>query len=180
MGVPNEATELSGTASASVQTSIDFTRFSRSEYASLVGMLSVLLGDRWLAQDLAQEALARAWTKWSRVGSLERPDLWTKHVAVNLARSLWRRRQVATRFARLAHDPGEPAGTGAYQSLHQAVAQLPSRQRLAIALRYFDDLTVAEAARTMACKEGTVRALTSQAIATLRTAGVINQEVNDD
>ena len=42
---------------------------------------------------------SRSWVRWSRVGALERPDLWTKHVAVNLAHSAWRRRHVADRAA---------------------------------------------------------------------------------
>ena len=163
------------------QTSREFSNFARSEYPGLVGALCVLLGDPWLAQDVAQEALARAWARWSRVGSLERPDLRAKRVAVNLARSRWRRQKVAARAEALGaastHPIPEP--NAAQEALREAIRRLPARQRAAIALRYFDGMTTAEAAHTMGCKEGTVSALTSQAITSLRKGLVVRGEVNN-
>lgn len=161
----------------------DFSVFCRSQYPVLLGLLTLLVGDRWSAEDLAQEALARSWVRWSRVGALERPDLWTKHVAVNLAHSVWRRRHVADRAAAtlratstitLSAPPTEPA-----DDLLDAVRSLPARQRSAIALRFFADMTVADAAHVMGCREGTVKALTSQAIASLRHV-LTDQGVDDD
>jgi RNA polymerase sigma-70 factor (sigma-E family) len=174
---------MSESADAPMDATRDFTSFCRSEYSGLVGALSLLVGDHGLAQDLAQEALARAWSKWSRVGRLDRPDLWAKHVAVNLGRSLWRRKQVADRAAAtfapsMTFAAGVSATAG--DALLEAVSRLPGRQRAAIALRYFADMTVADAARVMGCREGTVKALTSQAISGLRRALVNNQGGQDD
>jgi RNA polymerase sigma factor (sigma-70 family) len=59
-----------------------------------------------------------------------------------------------------------------------AVATLPSRQRAAVVLRYFNDLSVADTAEILGCAEGTVKALTSQAVANLRRS--IGAETNDD
>src|ERR1700730_11643586 len=95
--VSEERPEMSQRGKGAPDDSPDFTMFCQSEYPVLIGLLSLLVGDRWSAADLPQEALARSWIRWSRVGSLERPDLWTKRVAINLARSAWRRRQVADR-----------------------------------------------------------------------------------
>lgn len=161
-----------------------FSNFCRSEFPILVGVLTLLVGDRWLAQDLTQESLVRAWSRWGRVGSLERPDLWTKHVAMNLARSAWRRQQLVDRATLNA--PRHPAGSQAalthlHESVSEAVVALPRRQRAAIAFRYFADMTIADTARAMGCSTGTVKALTSQGIAVLRKSLTsITEEANND
>ncbi|MGH2719245.1 MAG: sigma-70 family RNA polymerase sigma factor, partial [Actinomycetota bacterium] len=125
---------------------------------------------------------ARAWMHWGRVGSLERPDLWTKRVAIHLGRSWWRHQQAAARAAKRQGGAG-PSDSGwddrSRDALREAVQQLPTRQRAALALRYFDDLPVAEAARILGCKEGTVGALTAQAIDSLRKSFVVQGEVSD-
>lgn len=160
-----------------------FSVFCRSEYPLLVGVLSLLVGDRWLAQDLAQDALIRAWSKWERVGSLQRPDLWVRHVALNLARSAWRRRQVADRAAitgRTSRPEIRAAAPDVHGSVSEAVVRLPRRQRAAITFRYFADMSIADTARAMGCSAGTVKALTWQGIAALRKALVINQEVDNE
>jgi RNA polymerase sigma-70 factor (sigma-E family) len=175
--------EIDQRAAASSGARKEFTRFCQLQYPALVGLLTIIVGDVWSAEDLAQEALARAWRKWSRVGSLTRPDLWAKSVAMNLACSVWRRRQVAARTsATLARRPtsGETGPSPTQERLREAVHRLPQRQRSAIALRYFADMTVADAAQIMGCREGTVRALTSQAISSLRLALATQGEDDDE
>ena len=183
MDLEEDLSEMSEGANADAGPAEAFSVFCRSEYPVLVGVLSLLVGDRWVAEDLAQDALIRAWSKWDRVGSLDRPDLWTKHAALNLARSEWRRRQVADRAAGSAR--ARPSAFSAarphvHESLSEAVVRLPRRQRAAIAFRYFADMTIADTARAMGCSTGTVKALTSQGIATLRKTLAIDQEVDGD
>lgn len=103
-------------------------------------VVSLLTGDRWEAEDVAQEALARAWVRWGRIGTLDRPDLWARRVAVNISRSVWRRRQVAARASTNLAGAGRPAPMDAMPEdglLLEAVSTLPERQRSAIVLRYF-------------------------------------------
>ena len=158
----------------------DFAEFADREFRLLLGTLSLLLGDRWQAEDIAQEALARAWLRWGRVSGLERPDLWVRRVAVNLAHSWWhRQRSAQAAQARLRADPPAPVPEAALpdEALHRAIAGLTPRQRPAIVLRYFLDLSVADTARVMGCREGTVKALTAQAVARLRRT-LSEQEVD--
>jgi RNA polymerase sigma factor (sigma-70 family) len=65
-------------------------------------------------------------------------------------------------------------------AVRAAVAALPPRQRAAIVLRYFADLSVRVTAAVMGCAEGTVKALTSKAISALRARGLVDDEEHVD
>lgn len=146
--------------------------FCASEHPRLVGALSLYVGDAHLAEELAQEALLRACRMWPFVSRLDSPGGWTWRVAVNLANSHFRRRQIAGRVhrrvahgARSVHE--DPDSTVVLQ-VRQAVAALPPRQRLAIVLRFFLDLSVADTASRMRLSEDAVRSLTKRGAAALR------------
>lgn len=135
--------------------------------------MTVYCGDRGVAEELAQETLLRAWDRWERVGTLESPMGWAHRVALNLARS-WFRRRAAERRALARH--GAPPEQGPalpddaeVLALRQAVRALPPRQRAAVALRYYAGLSVAETAEVLGCAEGTVKSLTAKGVAALRT-----------
>ena len=146
--------------------------FCRREHPRLVGALSLYCGDSYLAEELAQEALARACRSWSRIRDYDSPGAWAHRVALNLANSHFRRRtyerrareRLAARTPQAHHD----SDSAVAMAVREAVRQLPVRQRTALVLRYFSDLPVADVARLMGCAEGTVRALTAQAVAALR------------
>lgn len=147
--------------------------FVQREHPRIVGALALYCGDLDLAEELAQEALARACRDWSHVSTLRAPGAWAHRVAINLANS-WFRRRKAEQRARARHGPsddgvGREADAADVLALRQAVAALPPRQRAAVVLRYFSDLPVADVAAAMGCAEGTVKALTSKGIANLRT-----------
>jgi RNA polymerase sigma-70 factor (sigma-E family) len=145
--------------------------FCRRVRPRLVGTLSLLVGDANVAEELAQETLARVWVGWARLGPLTEParGAWAYRVAVNLANSWWRRRlaerRALGRFTDRAR--GDPDLADAV-AVRRAVATLPRRQRTALVLRYYADLPVAEVAALMGCAPGTVKALTSQALRGLR------------
>lgn len=149
----------------------------------LVGMLSLYLGDQGVAEELAQETLARVWTNWPKVSQLDAPAGWAHRVALNLANSVFRRR-AAERRARerliVDHNPVhlDPDGAEAV-GLRRAVAALPPRQRSVVVLRFYADLSVDEVARSMACAPGTVKSLTHKAVAALRAATLVTEEVTD-
>lgn len=136
---------------------------------SVFGALAFYCGSPEVAEDLTQETMLRVWKHWASVSEMERPDRWALRVAFNLAKSGWRRRRVeravaATRTVAPA-DPPDPNDALVVRS---AVAQLPARQRAAVVVRYFNDLSVADAAVVLGCAEGTVKSLTHQAVARLR------------
>ncbi|CAN5153147.1 SigE family RNA polymerase sigma factor [soil metagenome] len=139
----------------------------------LVGALTLYCGDRGVAEELAQEALVRTFQRWD---TLEAPRPWTYAAAFNLARSRFRRllaeRRARERSAVLAGDGSIDPDTASAVAVREAVAALPLRQRQSIVCRYYTQLTVRETAAAMGCAEGTVKALTSQAITNLRAAGL--------
>lgn len=149
---------------------VAFTAFCGAEYESIVGAVTFPVRDRWLGQDLAQEAFARTWMRWSRISAMEKPATWTRHVALNLGRSALRRQRVAGLARPLMGRRGADGSDDLDTELLAALASLTPRQRAAIGWRYFADLPVAEVGGIMCCKEGTVKALTAQGVARLRSA----------
>lgn len=147
--------------------------FCEREYPRLVGTLTLYCGDVHLAEELAQEALARACGRWNRVQTMAAPGAWVHRVAINAANSHWRRARAARRArdhlagdAPRSHEDPDVAGNLA---LREAVRGLPERQRTALILRYFTDLPPAEAAVAMNTTPQAVRNLTHRAIKALRS-----------
>jgi len=141
-----------------------FEEFCRRHESAVVRSMYLMTGDRQDAWDLAQEAFARAFERWSSVGQLDKPEWWVHKVATNLAISARRRRPVAERLA-------APAGVEdalPEPELREAVLALPPAQRAVIVLRFFLDWSVHDTARALRKRQGTIRALTSQGIGTLR------------
>lgn len=146
-------------------------RFCAEAHAPLVAALAHQFGDRWLAEDLAQEALVRACDRWGKVRRLDSPVGWAFRVGVNLGRSRFRRR-AAERRARARRGP-EPsvhhdADTADRLAVDEAMAELTHRQREAVVLRYFLGMTAGQAAATVGSTEGAVRVQTHRAIGRMR------------
>jgi RNA polymerase sigma-70 factor (ECF subfamily) len=138
----------------------------------LVGSLTIYCGDRHVAEELAQDALVRAWERWDTVGQMASPEAWTYRTAFNLA-STWHRRRSAERRARRRLDarPADaPTDLGADEAVRDAVLRLPPRQRAVITCRFFLDLSVDDTAALLECAPGTVKAATHQALNALRAA----------
>ncbi|HEV2891802.1 MAG TPA: sigma-70 family RNA polymerase sigma factor [Frankiaceae bacterium] len=139
-------------------------------YAAAAGTAWRILGDREDAADVAQEAVARAVARWSRVG--EDPVAWTVTVATRLALDgLRRRRRDARRFAELSGGFAEAAGergSDAALDLRRALRALPRRQREVVVLRYLADLTEADVAAVLGISQGAVKSAASRGAAALR------------
>ena len=153
----------------------DVDSFCRREWPRLVGTLSLFTGDADLAEELAQETLARVCRDWRKVSQLAAPGAWAHRVAINLARSHFRHRAVVRKHASaLVASTTVDDDTANALAVRDAVARLPLRPRTALVLRYFADLSVAETAEAMHCPEGTVKTLTRQAILALRNQGLVS------
>lgn len=151
----------------------DFVAFCRAEHPSLVGALTLWCGRRDVAEEVVQEAFARAYVQWRRVRHLDKPGAWVRRVAINLATSSFRRRQAERRaLARIAaqrHDEArDDPDTAAGVTVRRALAELGEAQRTALILRYYLDVPVAEAARIMGRSESAVTSLTQRAAIALR------------
>lgn len=149
----------------------DFTFFCMREHPRLVGSLTLYCGRIDVAEELAQEALARACLGWPRVRLMSSPGAWVHRVAMNLANSWFRRLSVERRARQRQHqrDAPEDTDTAERMAVRAAISRLPRRQRMAVVLRYYLDLPVAETAAEMQCAEGTVKALTFKGLAGLRS-----------
>ena len=136
---------------------------------AVFGALALYCGSTEIAEDLTQETLLRVWKHWQSVAEMDRPDRWALRVAFNLAKSRLRRRRIERAFgnARSGEHTLDADPTDIIV-LRAEVANLPTRQRAAIVVRYFNDLSVADAAVVLGCAEGTVKALTHQAVSSLR------------
>lgn len=151
----------------------------------LVGALLLQCKDRALAEDLAQEALARAWEHRHKVSMMQDPEGWVFRVAFNLNASRWRRVRVA-RAAKLARTSGQdPGGQGELierMVVLDALQALTPRQRAVVVCRYYLDLSVGQTAEILDCAEGTVRALAHQGRERLRVlmASDVDPEVVPD
>ena len=158
--------------------------FCRTQHTRLVGVLAYSVGDRFVAEELAQETLIRVCQHWPKVRDMAAPEAWAHRVAQNLASS-WVRRRIAERRATRrvqAHPVAQVVEpTADVVALRAEIKRLPARQRTALVLRYFADLPAAQVATVMGCSDGTVRALTHQAISALRERGELTglQEVTD-
>jgi RNA polymerase sigma-70 factor (sigma-E family) len=131
----------------------------------------LLTGDRSLAEDLVQDAFVRL---VGRLRHLREPDaFWTylRRTIVNLATSHFRHRKVERAYLeRQAAAPSTIANDNDEldEAMHSVLLELPQRQRAAIVLRFYEDLTDVQAAAVLGCSPGTVRSLVSRGMTTLR------------
>lgn len=138
----------------------DFDAFYAREYRAMVTLAYVLSGNRWAAEDLAQEAFVAAHRSWERVSGYDRPGAWVRQVVMNLAASAFRRRIVeAKALARVAlgQTPAVSELSEESADFWRAVRSLPKRQGEVIALHYLEDLTVAQIAEVLGTAVGTVK-----------------------
>jgi RNA polymerase sigma-70 factor (sigma-E family) len=155
-----------------VQDREQFSEFMVARWPELVRLGLALTGDRWLAEDLAQTALASACRSWWRVSRAEDPDAYVRRILVNASNRRFRRRRPAEEARELPESAvADPAdGVGQRSDLMAALRELPPRQRAVIVLRYWADLSDAQVADLLGCSEGTVRSQAWRALAKLRVS----------
>ena len=135
-----------------------------ASYRRLVGQLAAFTGDVGEAEDLVQEAFARAVGHWERLRRYDNPEAWLRTVALNLARSKWRRgKRAAAAMVRLraVHEEA-PAPSPDHVALVDALRELPAGQREALVLYHVADLSIDDVARELGVPPGTVKARLSR------------------
>jgi RNA polymerase sigma-70 factor (ECF subfamily) len=140
-------------------------------YRRLVATLYGLTGDHAEAQDLVQEAYARALARPRVFLDVADPEAWLRTVAVNLARTRWRRRRLLdtlVRTGRITPAPeSTPAATPDRVLLVSALQKLSRATRETIVLHHVADMSVHEVAETLGVPVGTVKARLSRGRALL-------------
>lgn len=141
----------------------------QASYRRLVAQLAATTGDVAEAEDLVQEAFARALARWSQVRDCESPEAWIRVVALNLARSKWRRaaRGAAVMLRLRASHQEAPPPSPDHVALVAAMRKLPAAQREALVLFHVVDLSVDDIARQLGVPAGTVKARLSRGRAAL-------------
>ena len=162
----------------------DFDSWVAARGPALLRLAYTLTGNAADAEDVVQDALARALPRWDRIGRVEDVDAYVRRMVVNAHTSWWRRwrrrespvEQVAD--GAVADDRGvEPDET---RRLWLACRALPADQRTAVVLRYYEQLEYAEIAALTGVREGTVRSRVSRGLAVLRVELGEALEVADD
>lgn len=149
-----------------------FEQLWSTHWTSVVRTTTLVTGDVQEAMDIAQEAFARAYEHWGKVGSLQVPHAWVHRVATNLAISHRRRHRPPLQPPPAVEPPDEPN-----EELMTALRALSPAQRAVVVLRFHLDWSVDEVAAALGKRPGTVRALTHQGLERLRST--VSKEPQD-
>ena len=137
----------------------------------LIRLAYLMLGDRPSAEDVVQDAFFGLYRNWARLADHDRALSYVRSSVLNGCRSALRRRAAGRRLT--GYQPpaasAEAAALGREErrEVMQAVRRLPDRQREALVLRFYLDLSEDETARAMGISKGTVKSATSRAVAAL-------------
>jgi RNA polymerase sigma-70 factor, ECF subfamily len=135
-----------------------FETFYAASYGRLVGQVFALLGDLGEAEDVVQDAFARAWFHWGRIRGYDAPEAWVRRVAFNQAFNTARRaRRRLAALARHGPERDTQAVSADQIDLHRAMVRMPQRQREVLVLAYVAGLSLEEIAGQLRLPLGTVK-----------------------
>jgi RNA polymerase sigma-70 factor (sigma-E family) len=145
-----------------------------AHYRSLVRLAALLLRDADEAEEVVQDAFVAMHDGWGRLRDADKALAYLRRSVVNRSRSALRRRAVRERYVPASLPDVHSAEHHALLAVeHRAVVDalraLPERQREAVVLRYYADLSEADTARAMGISAGAVKSHTARAMAALRT-----------
>lgn len=172
MGVPGVEIVLTDTPTADAhdavaagELTLPFGGFYRERRDRLARALALTLGDADLASEAVDEAMARAYQRWDRIGTFTDPAGWVYRVALNWATS------VRHRLRRAPTTPVErgPADVGPLSEpdIAAALLELPVHQRAAVVCRFYLGLSEAETSAALRIRPGTVKSRLHRALRTL-------------
>ncbi|GHI99905.1 DNA-directed RNA polymerase sigma-70 factor [Streptomyces olivaceus] len=164
----------------------DFQAFVVGRWPRLMRTAFLLTGEQHAAEDLAQSTLEQVYVAWHRVASANDPEAYVRRVMIN-AHARRHRRKLREFLLPRSDDTGvthEVADTGDRiaqaddrHTLLKALVKLPTRQREAVVLRYWEDLTEIQTAEAMGCSVGTVKSNAAKGIAKLRAMSGLAETV---
>ncbi|GAA1140361.1 SigE family RNA polymerase sigma factor [Ornithinicoccus hortensis] len=161
----------------------EFTAFVDARYASMLRAAILFTGNRHTAEDLLQEALLRTFDSWHRLEVIGAAESYTRTTMVRLLVRDRRRRwsgEVPTEHLPDSDPERETRSlddrVASVVSVRAALRELPVDQRVVLVLRYYEDLSVAEIARVLGCREGTVKSRASRGMQALRDSSVLSED----
>ncbi|MEV0404235.1 SigE family RNA polymerase sigma factor [Actinoallomurus sp. NPDC050550] len=150
------------------------TALYSAHYRSLVRLSALLVRDLATAEEVVQDAFVAMHGAWRRLRDPEKALSYLRQSVVNRSRSVLRHRAVVEKYAPKGLPDAPSAENGAIVELERsavvkALSGLPTRQREALVLRYYGDLSEAEIASAMGISRGAVKSHTARGMAALRS-----------
>jgi RNA polymerase sigma-70 factor (sigma-E family) len=152
----------------------EFGDFARARAGALHRAAYLMVGDTQLAQDLVQEALTKTYVAWPRLRDPHNAEAYCRK-AITTTAITWFRRKGWRNERPTEHLPdgirdvaGPEASVAERDAVWRELQQLPPRQRAALVLRFYEDLTEAQTAEAMGCAVGTVKSQVAAALTKLR------------
>ncbi|MFJ7244073.1 SigE family RNA polymerase sigma factor [Kitasatospora sp. NPDC098652] len=149
----------------------EFQTFVVAAWPRLVRTAFLLAGEQYAAEDLVQSAAEQACAAWSKVRRADDPYAYVRRILVNQHARRWRRRPPELLVDAVPDAAGREDGFARSDqrgALLAALATLPPRQREAVVLRYWEDLSDSQTALAMGCSVGAVRSHAAKGIGKLR------------
>jgi RNA polymerase sigma-70 factor (sigma-E family) len=170
-----DAFPASGTARAEWSADLAVVELYSQHYRALVRLAALLLRDTPTAEEVVQDSFVAMHGGWQRLRDTEKALAYLRQAVVNRSRSVLRHRTVIDKNLQKAPPDMPSAEHGAMALLERdavvaALRHLPDRQREAIVLRYYADLSEAEIAAAMGISRGAVKSHTSRGMSALRAA----------
>ena len=150
-----------------------FEEFVALRLGALLRYATVVTWDPHLAEDVTQEVLVRVQQRWGRIAGLASPEAYIKRMIVNEFLS-WRRRRSARSVSldslveAAGSVPDHGSSWGERDAMWRLIATLTAKQRAAVALRFYEDMSYEEIGDALGCRAGTARSHVSRALLTLR------------
>jgi RNA polymerase sigma-70 factor (sigma-E family) len=148
-----------------------YADFVDASFGRLFRTAYLLVGDHQLAQDLLQESLVKTYVAWPRLRDVSKAEAYTRRTIVTVCIS-WRRRRSFHELPLAVLPeimvPDESDAVAARDELWSQLQALPPGQRVAVTLRYCEDLSEAQTAELMGCSVGMVKRQVASALTKLR------------
>jgi RNA polymerase sigma-70 factor, ECF subfamily len=155
---------------ATFDTCVAFEDFYRAERGAIVRAVTSTLNDRDLATESADEALARAYERWTEVAPMDNPSGWVYRVAVNLGRNRLKRLDLERRKPPLPGLDVPDIDAPADPAIARALARLPLSLQQVVVLRVLLDWQIDEIAAALGCPRGTVKSRLHRAFRRLQAS----------
>jgi RNA polymerase sigma factor (sigma-70 family) len=153
----------------------EYAAFYRAEFQQVVRTSYLIVHDRHRAEEVAQEAFIQLLSHWNTVSRYQQPGAWVRRVAIRIASRLARRERLRQVLEDRTDPP--PVFTAQDIDLLNAIKQLPTQQRAAVALFYFEDRPLPEVAHILGCSHAAAKVHVFNA--RRRLAQLLGEEVLD-